>query len=117
MTPVQLTAGICELIRDTEDFDKLADSAPTVQILSIKKVGPSGAGQVDRYRIIVSDGVTFQQAMMATHLNHFVDQGEVQKNTVVKIDKFTCNMVQDKKCVSFSRKTRYFALIVDCTGF
>ena len=109
MSSIQLTAGICERIRDTDDhleMDALSQSGPIVQILSIKKVGSSGPGQVDRHRLIVSDGGMFQQAMMSTHLNHLVEEGEVQKNTVVKIDNFTCNLVQEKKYVLFSRFTR-----------
>ena len=105
MTQIQLTAGICQRLSKAEqpdEIDSLSQSEPIVQILSIKKVGPpTQAPLTDRYRIIVSDGEFFQQAMMSTHLNHLVDKAEVQKNTVVKIEKFTCNTVQDKRCASF----------------
>lgn len=98
---MQLTAGICERLNnatDTNELEALWSSEPTVQILSIKKVGPtSGPAATDRYRIIVSDGEFFLQAMMATQLNRFVEEGHVGKNTVVVIEKFTCNYVQEKK--------------------
>ncbi|KAJ3541514.1 hypothetical protein NM688_g6073 [Phlebia brevispora] len=101
MVNAQLTAGICERLVNTtnqEEVDALYSSEPTVQILSIKKVGPtSGANAVDRYRIIVSDGEHFTQAMMATQLNHFVEEGLVGKNTIVIIEKFTSNFVQEKR--------------------
>ena len=101
MANVQLTAGICKQLQETQDQDALEvlfNSEPTVQILSIKKVGPNqGANPMDRYRIILSDGEFFSQAMMATQLNYFVEGGQVQKNTVVVIEKFTCNYVQDKR--------------------
>ena len=102
MTPVQLTAGICELIRDTEDFDKLADSAPTVQILSIKKVGQTqGAQQMDRYRVIVSDGEYFLQAMLATQINVLVENGQLIKNSIINVEKMTCNPVSEGKRYAF----------------
>ena len=101
MADIQLTAGICRRLNDTQDQNELEElwtSEPTVQILSIKKVGPqTGPTHTDRYRIIVSDGETFLQAMMATQLNHFVEEGHVGKNTVVVIEKFTANYVQDKR--------------------
>ena len=101
MGDVQLTAGIAQLLTntsDTDELEKLFSSGPTVQILSIKKVGSTtGPVAVDRYRIIVSDGEYFVQAMMATQLNGLVEDGRVGKNTVVVIEKFTANYVQEKR--------------------
>lgn len=98
----QLTAGVCSRLNDVELSDDLTNSMPIVQILSVKKVGSvnsSGAASTpDRYRIIVSDGESFLQSMLATQLNHFVDEGQINKNTICRLDKFTCNMVQEKRC-------------------
>jgi len=70
-----------------------------VQLLSIKKVIPTtiSSNSTDRYRIIISDGVHFVQPMLATQLNELVTTGEINKNTVVIIDKLACNFVQDKR--------------------
>jgi replication factor A1 len=97
---LQLTTGICERLHTTqsdEEQESLAQSSPTLQILSIKKVGASAATAADRYRVIVSDGEHFLQAMLATQLNKLVEDEEIGKNTIIVIDKFTCNFVQDKR--------------------
>lgn len=116
MADVKLTAGICKRLNDAQEqaeLDALWSSEPTVQILSIKKVGPqTGPTQMDRYRIIVSDGECFLQAMMATQLNHFVEEGHVGKNTVVVIEKFTANYVQDKRSAIVTHKERRDRLIM-----
>ncbi|KAI0093894.1 replication factor-A protein 1 [Irpex rosettiformis] len=95
----QLTSGICERIhniKNDEEQEALTQTTPTLQVLSIKKVGPSTTA-ADRYRVIVSDGEHFLQAMLATQLNKFVEDDEVVKNSIIVIDKFTCNFVQDKR--------------------
>ncbi|KAI0672914.1 replication factor-a protein [Trametes maxima] len=52
---------------------------------------------MDRYRVIVSDGVNFLQSMLATQLNHLVEEEQVLKHSIAVIEKFTCNLVQGKK--------------------
>lgn len=94
----QLTAGICSRLNETEHSEELLSSKPIVQILSVKRVGSTaGPNPIDRYRIIVSDGEHFLQSMLATQLNHFVDDGQIIKNTICRLDKFTCNLVQEKR--------------------
>ncbi|KAI0345302.1 replication factor-A protein 1 [Trametopsis cervina] len=95
----QLTAGICERLQNmnNDEEEALSQSLPTLQVLSIKKVGAPSATTADRYRVIVSDGEFFLQAMLATQLNKLVEDGDVGKNTIIVIDKFTCNFVQDKR--------------------
>ncbi|KAG1754337.1 hypothetical protein EDB19DRAFT_1892356 [Suillus lakei] len=98
----QLSSGICRRLNEApqEEIDQLA-SGHTVQLLSIKKVAPtpSSTTATDRYRIIISDGVHFVQAMLATQLNDLVTNGDINKNTVVIIDKLACNFVQDKRLI------------------
>ncbi|KAG0697017.1 hypothetical protein DFH29DRAFT_812337 [Suillus ampliporus] len=98
----QLSSGICRRLNEApqEEIDQLA-SGHTVQLLSIKKVAPTSNSTTatDRYRIIISDGVHFVQAMLATQLNDLVTTGEINKNTVVIIDKLACNFVQDKRLI------------------
>ncbi|KAG5354081.1 hypothetical protein C0989_009779 [Termitomyces sp. Mn162] len=95
---VQLTAGICARLHAATPDDHEVFSGPhTVQFLSIKKVNSGNAGALDRFRIIVSDGINFLQAMLATQLNGMVNDGTIGKHTVAVIEKLTCNYVQDKK--------------------
>ncbi|KAI0723933.1 replication factor-a protein [Cerioporus squamosus] len=96
----QLTTGICARLANSEneDSEELFNSQPTLQLLSFKKVPPTGGGNnVDRYRVIVSDGQHFLQSMLATQLNHLVEEDAISKGAVAVIEKFTCNIVQGKR--------------------
>ena len=71
---------------------------PVFQVLHVKKV--SGGGPTsDRYRLILSDGAHFIQAMLATQHNHLLESQAVQKNTLIKLTSFALNMVQDRRLV------------------
>lgn len=104
MTQIQLTAGSCaRLHHATPEDEDLFNSPHTVQFLSIKKVTPTSTTNnpsVDRYRIILSDGINFVQAMLATQLNHLVQENAIGKHTVATIEKLTCNYVQEKRLVA-----------------
>lgn len=97
---IQLTSGICSRLNEASppEIDELG-AGYTVQLLSIKKVTANSAtaAAIDRYRIIISDGVHFVQAMLATQLNDLVANGDITKNSVVVVDKLTCNFVGDKR--------------------
>jgi len=100
----QLSTGCCKLLQtaNPEDTD-VFENEYTVQFLSVKKVGsnpgaPAGASSSgDRYRIIMSDGVNYMQAMLATQLNPMIQDNSVTKNTIAVLEKLTCNYVQDKR--------------------
>ena len=95
---VQLTAGCCSrLFNATPEDDLLFDQEHIVQFLSIKKVNANNPNGLDRYRIIISDGIHFIQAMLATQLNSLVNDNSIGKNTVAVIEKLTCNYVQEKR--------------------
>ena len=98
----QLSSGICSRLNEASPVEiEQLGSGYTVQLLSIKKVNATttAAPTIDRYRIIISDGVHFVQAMLATQLNDLVTNGEITRNAVVIVDKLTCNFVQDKRFV------------------
>lgn len=67
-----------------------------IQFLSVKKVT---GGPVDRYRLIISDGVNFIQAMLATQCNSMVEDTSVAKFTVAVIERASCSLVQNKRLV------------------
>lgn len=99
-----LTQGALERIhKATNPDDPIFESVPTIQILTLKKV-PGREGQVnpnapDRYRLIVSDGKHFSQAMLATQLSHLVDENKLHKGSVVRLEKMSCNVLQGKRRV------------------
>jgi replication factor A1 len=94
-----LSAGACAQITQAPLEDEEAwNMQPTVQFLSIKKLpNPKPEETPDRYRLIISDGVHFVQAMLATQLNELVDNNTVTKHSVVTLEKYTSNVVQNKR--------------------
>ncbi len=62
---------------------------PVLQVIDVKLFG-TAAGQAantsERFRLIVSDGEHYQQAMLATQLNELIKTNQVQKGSVVQID-------------------------------
>lgn len=96
-----VTEHICERLNTAvdEELVRLQNSRPHVQVLSIKKIGQSASSSGDRYRVIVSDGEYFLQAMLATQINPLVENGQMCKNSIVRLDKFSVNGVkEDKRC-------------------
>ncbi|KAF8205770.1 hypothetical protein K438DRAFT_1818495 [Mycena galopus ATCC 62051] len=88
---VQLTAGSCLGLHVAAPGDtSLFDATHTLQLLSVRSCR-------DRYRIIVSDGEHFIQAMLATQLNGLVKDEVIKKNSIINVTKMTCNYVQDKR--------------------
>ncbi|KAI0053916.1 replication factor-a protein [Auriscalpium vulgare] len=101
----QLSEGIClRLASGERPDDDLWTSTPTLQFLSVKKVASGGISSTgspnpDRYRLILSDGTHFLQAMLATQLNHLVEENLIGKNTIATIERMSCNVVQEKRLV------------------
>ncbi|KAJ8507485.1 hypothetical protein ONZ45_g10141 [Pleurotus djamor] len=101
----QLTAGICARLQNPSPGDEDLFNQPcTLQLLSVKKVtiGSASAPTTttnERYRVIISDGTHYVQAMLATQLNNLVLDGVIGKNTIVILDKMTSNCVQGKRLI------------------
>ncbi|KIL69845.1 hypothetical protein M378DRAFT_68419 [Amanita muscaria Koide BX008] len=97
----QLTAGSCQRLHNTVSSDAPILSQPHImQILSIKVVNPTAnANSVDRYRMIMSDGVHYIQAMLATQLNQYVQEKQIQRYSVIAVEKMTCNQLQGKHLI------------------
>lgn len=58
-------------------FNNDTSGQPMVQLLEVKQIAGNG-GSPPRYRLIISDGVHFMQAMLATQLNDLVTNGQVR---------------------------------------
>lgn len=113
MTSLTLSEGICQRLNTGDSNDEsLWSSKPTLQFLSIKKVVPAANqaanpgpannanAATDRYRIIISDGLHFLQAMLATQLNYLVEDDRIGKNTIALIESMSCQNILDKRSVS-----------------
>lgn len=100
MSNVELSTGICARLQEADSADNsIYDETPVVQFLSLKKIAGTEKTP-DRYRIVMSDGEYFLQAILATQLNQIVEDGELGKSTIVRLDKYTVNLVQSKRCVA-----------------
>lgn len=92
----ELDAGIINRLNTvTGDGDSVLEEPHTLQILSTKLITQTTGNE--RYRIIISDGVYFLQAMLATQLNDLVNSEQLVKNTVVVVQRMTTNLVQNKR--------------------
>ncbi|KAH8830283.1 hypothetical protein DL96DRAFT_1592292 [Flagelloscypha sp. PMI_526] len=93
---VSLTKNTVQTLLSIDNStEHLLDQEYTVQVLSLKLV--SNAGQIDRYRVIFSDGDYYIQAMLATQLNEFIVNQSVTKNSIIRLSKLSVNQSQGKR--------------------
>ncbi|KAL7747612.1 Replication factor A protein 1 [Sorochytrium milnesiophthora] len=67
--------------------------SPVLQVLNVKRIDPQAGGSGERFRLILSDGVQYAQAMLATTLNDLCVRNIVTKHTVVRLTNYTVNDV------------------------
>ncbi|GAB0492183.1 hypothetical protein MMPV_003443 [Pyropia vietnamensis] len=72
---------------------------PIVQVIDLKVIGtPSTANNPGRrYRLIISDGVHFQQAMLATQMNTLVAEERLQNFGIIRMEEFVTNVIASKR--------------------
>lgn len=96
MTPEsQLSRGAISTIYTTND----TSARPVVQICELKKISQPNANPdaPPRFRLAISDGEHFQQAMLATQLNALINQGEIKLFSLVRLNDYICNKLQNKR--------------------
>ena len=94
-----LTTGIVAKAFNAVDPAEVETLQPTVQLLSVKKVPKNSRdpNSPDRYRIIVSDGTQFIQAMLATQLNDLVESGQICRYVIVRLARFQVQNISAKR--------------------
>jgi replication factor A1 len=74
-----------------------------VQVLEVKRLSASStagsAPAAERFRLSISDGIHFMQAMVATQLNPRVSNEEIKKDTVIQLEDCICNLIQGRRIV------------------
>ncbi|KAI8825732.1 uncharacterized protein EV422DRAFT_513990 [Fimicolochytrium jonesii] len=97
----QLTQGCLQAAYGETQAAPTSYPEATVQILNIKQIQTpaGGSGGPDRWRLIISDGVHFMQAMLATQLNGYVTSQELKKYGVIKLKRYLCNTVAQKRII------------------
>jgi replication factor A1 len=67
-----------------------------LQIFDIQPIG-NAQTTAEWFRLVLSDGVNLQQAMLATQLNEKVKKDLAVKGSVVQLLKYIRNTVQNRK--------------------
>ncbi|CAK7352488.1 unnamed protein product [Dovyalis caffra] len=88
--PVNLTPNAIATINGGD-----VNLKPLVQVLDIKQMGSAQ----ERFRILVSDSVLTQHAMLGTQLNDRVKTGLVKKGSVIQLIDYICSEVQKRKII------------------
>lgn len=83
------------------------DSKPLVQVLDIKLIGNSQG----RYRFVLSDSVSSQNAMLASQLNDTVRTGLVRQGSVIQLLEYICSHVQKRKIIVV---LKFETILLDC---
>ncbi|XP_073033683.1 replication protein A 70 kDa DNA-binding subunit A-like isoform X1 [Primulina eburnea] len=100
--PVNLTANAISAINAGD-----VNSKPLVQVLDIKLIGSTQ----ERYRLLLSDSVATQHAMLATQLNDRVKSALVRSGSVVQLIDYICSTVQNRKIIVILNME---TIITDC---
>ncbi|KAL8102634.1 replication protein A 70 kDa DNA-binding subunit A [Apium graveolens] len=87
--PVNLTPNAISAINAGD-----LNAKPLVQVLEIRPIGTQR-----RYRLIISDGVMTQHAMLASQLNEQVTTGRVVVGSVVQLINYNCNTINNRKII------------------
>ncbi|KAG2205081.1 hypothetical protein INT47_002175 [Mucor saturninus] len=90
---VQLTAGAIKVLYDDDKSSPLY-SDPFVQVINIKAVAVAGG---TRYRVILSDGIHFMQAMLAASHTSLVENQSLKRNSIIRLKESVCNLLQNRK--------------------
>ncbi|GAA5797111.1 putative replication factor-A protein 1 [Helicostylum pulchrum] len=88
-----LTAGAIKVLYD-DNKDSPLYRDPVVQIINIKAVAVAGG---TRYRVILSDGVHFMQAMLAASHTGIVEDQSLKRNSIIRLKESVCNILQNRK--------------------
>ncbi|BFG30809.1 hypothetical protein CerSpe_170830 [Prunus speciosa] len=96
---VKLTEGAIMKICTGEYHDETWK--PILQVLDVRMVNTARSGAQpgpdnERYRVLISDGSHHQQGMLGTQKNTLVQQGLLQKGSIVCLKQFTCTQVQNR---------------------
>ena len=78
------------------------DTTPgsVVQALDTKRLPSGNLGQAaERFKLVVSDGQHYQQAVVVTELNARILSGEVQTLGLIKLTEVFCKVVQNRSVI------------------
>lgn len=94
MASVDLTRGAIATISE----GGAEGMKPVLQVSDVRLVNTTQS-TTERYRMMLSDGIHTQQAMLATQMNSIVKNGTLQKGSVVQLNEFICNTIQGRRII------------------
>ncbi|KAK3249417.1 hypothetical protein CYMTET_41152 [Cymbomonas tetramitiformis] len=98
-----MSGGYCSVPLSTGAIPNILEGgtplSPVLQCINIKQIGSTGGSAAERFRLVLSDGHHWGQAMLATQLNHLVTTEQVKEGTVMRLQEYICNVVQGRKIV------------------
>ncbi|XP_071730502.1 replication protein A 70 kDa DNA-binding subunit C-like [Rutidosis leptorrhynchoides] len=75
---------------------------PVLQVIDVRTLqtqsGGGGEG-TERYRVLLSDGMYYQQGMLATQKNDLARFNQLQKGSIIRLTEFVCNQIRDRVVV------------------
>ncbi|XP_068646730.1 replication protein A 70 kDa DNA-binding subunit A-like [Aristolochia californica] len=74
------------------------DVTPVLQVVDLRLVN-TVHNTNERYRMVLSDGVSLQQAMLATQMNAVVKGGGLKKGSIIQLIEYICNVIQNRKII------------------
>jgi replication factor A1 len=82
------------------------DLRPVLQVIDMKLLNPTSgpAPSTERFRLMLSDGEHYQQAMLATQLNELAKNGTLARNAVVRVNE--CVAARDARREGAQRGAR-----------
>ncbi|EOA15986.1 hypothetical protein CARUB_v10004104mg [Capsella rubella] len=95
---VSLTAGAIGKIMSGE-VTKEIDMMPVLQVTEVRQIKSQQEPVRERFRMLVSDGTQLHQGMLGADLNHLVKSGTLQAGSIVRLTKFLCNVIKDRRIV------------------
>mmetsp|Transcript_49111 Transcript_49111/g.59510 ORF Transcript_49111/g.59510 Transcript_49111/m.59510 type:complete len:657 (+) Transcript_49111:146-2116(+) len=82
-------------VRDLVNGAASGGFTPTLQVINVKQYA-AGVNSTERFRLILSDGTHYVQAMLATQINNLVHDGSIVENSIITVKEFLTNLVHNK---------------------
>lgn len=98
MASESLTKGAIPRMLE-QDMASNGGEQPVCQILTVRKIPSQNPGAADRYRVILSDGEMYVQAMLSSQTTYLVEDGSLERNCIVRITNWAPNRVANRRII------------------
>nr|CAB3459940.1 unnamed protein product [Digitaria exilis] len=92
--PAQLTPGWVAAVSEYNDGDGMLQ--PVVDVVKVGNPQRNPAA-VERFRMVLSDGVHSVQCILATAINPLVRDGAIKQGSVIHLQEFNLSTIQNRR--------------------